>query len=130
MDANHSVPSFLCLGVGLLTPCVTQAVMALYPSRPCPSDHGRKSALSTRVVSPRRLPVHVMYLFMRKPFEAKVFNAKTTVGEVRNTAKKVGDAAESQVTLNIALTAVCVAALLVAALLVHSSVGQGAGSAR
>lgn len=62
---------------------------------------------------------------MRKPFEAKFMQAHETVEDVRESARKIGDAAESQVTLNIALTAVCVAALLVAALLVHSGAGRG-----
>lgn len=56
---------------------------------------------------------------MRKPFTSKVFDVKETVGDVRSTAQRIGSAAESQATLNIALTAVCVTALLVAALLVH-----------
>ena len=54
-----------------------------------------------------------------KDFRTKVSNVPRSVDELRTSARKVGDAAESQVTLNIALTAVCVTALLVAALLVH-----------
>lgn len=45
--------------------------------------------------------------------------------EVRASARKVGDAAESQATLNIALTAVCVTALIVACLLVAEVRGAG-----
>lgn len=63
-----------------------------------------------------------MYIdLMMKAFGAKVFDAKNTVAEVRETSRRIGDAAETQATLNIALTAVCVAALLVAALLVNST---------
>lgn len=54
-----------------------------------------------------------------KDFRPKLSSVQRSVAEVRTSARKVGDAAESQATLNIALTAVCVAALLVAALLVH-----------
>lgn len=54
-----------------------------------------------------------------KDFRPKLSSVQRSVDEVRTSARKVGDAAESQATLNIALTAVCVAALLVAALLVH-----------
>jgi len=65
-------------------------------------------------------------IFMRKPFEAKIMHAHETAEDVRATVRKVGQAAESQVTLNIALTGVCVAALLVACLLVRSQ-RTGAG---
>lgn len=63
---------------------------------------------------------------MRKPFEDKFMQAHEAVEDVRESARKIGVAAESQVTLNIALTAVCVTALLVAALLVHGA-RSGAG---
>lgn len=63
---------------------------------------------------------------MRKPFEAKVSQAKETVADLRSMSQRVGNAAESQVTLNIALTAVCVTALLLAALLVHRA-AEGSG---
>jgi hypothetical protein len=56
---------------------------------------------------------------MRKPFEAKFMRVQETVADVRETSRRVGNAAESQATLNIALTAVAVTALLVAVLLVH-----------
>lgn len=76
-----------------------------------------------------------MYIVsMRKPFEAKVFQVKETMEDVRATSRSVGQAAESQVTLNIALTAVCVTALLIAALMVRHTVnstpngGAGHGS--
>lgn len=63
-----------------------------------------------------------MYIdLMRKLFNAKVFDVQSAVGDVRETSRRIGDAAESQATLNIALTAVAVCALLVAALLVHES---------
>lgn len=64
---------------------------------------------------------------MRKPFEAKFLRAAETVQDVRETSRRIGDAAESQATLNIALTAVCVTALLVAVLLVRDA---GAGHGR
>lgn len=56
-----------------------------------------------------------------KGFGPKILHVQQSVEEVRSSARKVGSAAESQATLNIALTAVCVAALLVAALLVHDA---------
>lgn len=66
-----------------------------------------------------------MYIFlMRKPFEAKVSEAKAVVGDVRAVSQRVAAAAESQATLNIALTMVCCAALLVAVLVVQDA---GAG---
>lgn len=58
---------------------------------------------------------------MMKPFNAKVSALRSTADDVRTTVRTVGDAAHSQVTLNIALTACCVTALLVAALLVHDT---------
>jgi hypothetical protein len=58
---------------------------------------------------------------MRKPFEAKTMHVHETIGDVRESVRRVGDAAHSQATLNIAPTACCVAALLVASLLVHSA---------
>jgi hypothetical protein len=66
-------------------------------------------------------------IFMRKPFQAKIMSVHETVAGVRETSERIGDAAHSQATLNIALTAVCVTALIVAALLVHEAV---AGRAR
>jgi hypothetical protein len=66
---------------------------------------------------------------MRKPFTSKVFKVEETVGDVRATAQRIGTAAESQATLNVALTAVAVTALLVAALLVHHTVTREAGRA-
>jgi hypothetical protein len=59
-------------------------------------------------------------IFMRKVFEDKIMHVHETAEDVRATVRKVGQAAESQITLNIALTGVCVAALLVACLLVRS----------
>lgn len=56
---------------------------------------------------------------MRKLFEDKIMHVHETADEVRDTARKIGVAAEAQTTLLIALTAVSVAALLVAALLVR-----------
>lgn len=47
-----------------------------------------------------------------------------TVEDVRTTSRRIGDAAESQATLNIALTGVCVCALLIA-LLMAREVGAG-----
>lgn len=62
--------------------------------------------------------------FMRTPFEAKIMQAHETIhevaGDVRTATSKVGQAAETQAELNIALTAVCCAALLIACLLVRS----------
>lgn len=61
-----------------------------------------------------------------KNLDAKIVHARDTVAEVRDTvtevrsaATRAGRAAESQATLNVALTAVCVAALLVALLAVR-----------
>ena len=62
---------------------------------------------------------------MRKPFEAKFMRVHETIEDARETSRRIGDAAESQATLNIALTAVCVTALLVAALLVHRAAEAG-----
>ena len=66
---------------------------------------------------------------MRKPFEAKILSAHETFDDMREGVRKVGDAAHSQASLNIALTAVACAALIVAALLVHSA-RTGAGGGR
>lgn len=59
-------------------------------------------------------------IFMRKPFEAKMMHMHETADDVRASVRKVGDAAHSQASLNVALTGVCVAALLIACLLVRS----------
>lgn len=67
---------------------------------------------------------------MRKLFDIENMRVHETVSEVRATARKVATAAETQATLNIALTAVSVTALLVAALLVHNAVSKGAGHVR
>ena len=68
-----------------------------------------------------------MYIiFMRKPFEAKIFSVRETAEDVRDTAQRIGAAAESQATLNIALTAVAVTALLVAVILVRGAARAGA----
>lgn len=63
---------------------------------------------------------------MRKPFEAKIMHAHETLDDVRESVRKVGDAAHSQASLNIALTAVCCLSLLVAVLVVRSA-RTGAG---
>lgn len=63
---------------------------------------------------------------MRKPFTDKIMQVHETVEEAKTTARNIGAAAESQVTLNIALTAVCVTALLIAAILVRGASAQGA----
>lgn len=67
---------------------------------------------------------------MRKPFEAKFMHVQETVGDVRADVRKMGQsigrAAHSQAQLNIALTGVCVAALLIAVILVRSQ-RTGAG---
>lgn len=69
-----------------------------------------------------------MYIiFMRKVFEAKTMHVHETVDDIRASVRKVGQAAHSQANLNIALTACCVAALLVAVLVVRSG-RTGAGS--
>lgn len=63
-----------------------------------------------------------MYIYsMRKFLDAKILDIETTAGDVRDTAGKIGRAAESQARLNIALTAVAVAALLVAVLVVRDT---------
>lgn len=51
---------------------------------------------------------------MRKPFQAKILRVQETIEDARDASQRIGNAAESQATLNIALTAVCVTALLVA----------------
>lgn len=58
---------------------------------------------------------------MRKPFTAKITAVTEGVDDVREAARRIGDAAQSQATLNIALTGVAVAALLVCTLLVLGS---------
>lgn len=50
---------------------------------------------------------------MRKPFEAKVFSVEKAADDVRVTAQRIGAAAETQATLNLALTAVCVALVVI-----------------
>ena len=68
---------------------------------------------------------------MRKLFQDKVLKVEQTAEDVRATVRSVGDAAYSQASLNIALTAVCVTALIVAALLVHhEQEKRGAGRGR
>lgn len=57
---------------------------------------------------------------MRKVFEDKIMRVHEVSDDVRATVHKVGNAAESQARLNIALTGVCIAALLVAVFLVRS----------
>lgn len=69
--------------------------------------------------------MHVHY-FMRKPFEDKFMRVHELESDVRASVRKLGQAAESQARLNIALVGVCVAALLVASLLVRSQ-RTGAG---
>lgn len=64
---------------------------------------------------------------MRKPFEAKIMHMHETADDIRAGVRQVGKAAHSQASLNIALTAVCCAALLVAALLVHSARTEAGG---
>lgn len=59
-----------------------------------------------------------------KSLDAKIGPVRDTVTEVRTAAAKAGRAAESQATLNIALTAVAVCALLVAVLLVRDVRGS------
>lgn len=59
-----------------------------------------------------------------KNLDAKIGPVRDTVTEVRTAAAKAGRAAESQATLNIALTAVAVCALLVAVLLVRDVRGS------
>lgn len=67
--------------------------------------------------------------YMRKLFDDKIMhvheNINDAVGEVRATAYKIGQAAESQAELNIALTGLCVCALLVACFLVRSERTEG-----
>lgn len=60
-------------------------------------------------------------IFMRKVFEDKFMRVHEVSDDIRAGVRQVGRAAESQARLNIALTGVCVAALLVAAILVHSA---------
>lgn len=61
---------------------------------------------------------------MRKILDAKILDFERVRADVQDTAGKIGNAAQSQARLNVALTAVCVAALLVAVLVLHD---QGAG---
>lgn len=71
------------------------------------------------------------YIFrMRKPFEAKVFQVKETVEDVRETSRRIGNAAETQATLNIALTGVCVLSLLLALIVVSDLRRQEANDGR
>jgi hypothetical protein len=65
-------------------------------------------------------------IFMRKAFEDKIMRVHGISDDVRASVRNVSNAAESQARLNIALTGVCVAALLVAVLLVRSQ-RTGAG---
>jgi hypothetical protein len=68
-----------------------------------------------------------MYIYrMRKYLDIKTLGIKETAGDVRDTARSIGAAAESQATLNIALTAVCVTALLVAVIVVRGAARAGA----
>lgn len=67
---------------------------------------------------------------MRKIFEPKISGVRDTVRDVRETSRRVATAAESQATLNIALTAVCVTALLVAMLLAQDLRVREASGAR
>lgn len=60
-------------------------------------------------------------LFDVKNLDAKIGPVRDTVTEVRGAARQIGDAAETQATLNIALTAVCCCSLLIAALIVHGA---------
>lgn len=64
-------------------------------------------------------------LRMRKLFEAETMRVHETVDDVQAAARKVGQAAESQATLNIALTGVAVAALLIAVIVVRSQRTEG-----
>jgi hypothetical protein len=57
---------------------------------------------------------------MRKPFEAKFMHMHEGVDDAREAIRRIGDAAESQARLNIALTGVCCLALIAAILLVRS----------
>ncbi|MFE4243915.1 MULTISPECIES: hypothetical protein [Bacillaceae] len=69
-----------------------------------------------------------MYIIsMRNPLADKLLSFEQTTADVRDTSRKIGTAAESQATLNIALTAVAVTALIVAALLVHDTRVNGHG---
>jgi hypothetical protein len=65
--------------------------------------------------------------FMRKYLDIKNLDAKIGGGvdDARAAAQAIGHAAESQATLNIALTGVCVCALLIAILAVRSGAGAG-----
>lgn len=67
-----------------------------------------------------------MYIiFMRKAFNDKIMHVHETADDIRASVRKVGRAAESQATLNIALTGVCVAALLVAMIVARSLAANG-----
>lgn len=64
---------------------------------------------------------------MRKLFEAKAMHVHETVDDARVAVRKAADAFESQATLNIALTAISVTALIVAVIVVHNAAAiQGA----
>ncbi|MGW8911255.1 hypothetical protein ACWGNA_28015, partial [Brucella cytisi] len=77
---------------------------------------------------PDLLPYVCMYIIsMRNPLADKLLSFEQTTADVRDTSRKIGTAAESQATLNIALTAVAVTALIVAALLVHDTRVNGHG---
>lgn len=60
-----------------------------------------------------------------KNLDAKIGPVRDTVTEVRESARKVGAAAESQATLNVALTCVCVSAMLIAVLVLVVSDREG-----
>jgi hypothetical protein len=57
---------------------------------------------------------------MRKIFEAEKMRVQETADDVQAAARRIGEAAETQATLNIALTGVAVAALLIAVIVVRS----------
>lgn len=63
---------------------------------------------------------------MRKIFDTKILPVHETVQDVRETSRRIGEAAETQATLNIALTSVAVTGLLVA--VVALIVARGARS--
>lgn len=110
--------------VGRLAPAECRSagvlyVSTLYTDRRYPDDQRLQSLpyWSTEIHA-------CTFFYMRKPFEAKVSEAKAAVGDLRTVSHRVAAAAESQATLNIALTMVCCAALLVAVLAVQDA---GAG---
>lgn len=65
-------------------------------------------------------------LCMRKIFEAEKMRVHETAEDVQAAARRIGEAAETQATLNIALTGVAVCALLIAVIVVRSQ-RTGAG---